>query len=98
MRERLRHLPGVIELPHVSVQVMPFVAGAYSAQNCPFRLLSFPDPEIPQWRVSSTRVVRCMWRTLRKSRSFILVFDSLKQQVLGPSESAELSQEIAEAG
>jgi hypothetical protein len=26
---------------------MPFVAGAYPAQNCPFRLPSFPDPEDP---------------------------------------------------
>ncbi|HWR48652.1 MAG TPA: helix-turn-helix transcriptional regulator, partial [Pseudonocardiaceae bacterium] len=45
MREQLRHLLDMTELSHVSVQVMPFAAGAYPAQNCPFRLLSFPDPE-----------------------------------------------------
>ena len=37
----------MIELPHVSVQVIPFAAGAYPAQDCPFSLLSFPDPEDP---------------------------------------------------
>jgi hypothetical protein len=98
MREQLRHLLDMIELPHVSVQVMPFVAGAYPAQNCPFRLLSFPDPEDP--------AVACVEYTgglvyvedVQEVEGFILNFDDLTKRALGPAESAELIREIAEAG
>jgi transcriptional regulator with XRE-family HTH domain len=98
MREQLRHLLDMSELPHVSIQVVPLAAGAYPAQNCPFRLLSFPDPEDP-----AVACVEYLGATLYVEETgevegFILVFDGLKQQALCPAESAELIREIVEAG
>jgi hypothetical protein len=98
MREQLRHLLDMSELPHVSIQVVPLAAGAYPAQNCPFRLLSFPDPEDP-----AVACVEYLGGTLYVEETgevegFILVFDGLKQQALCPAESAELIREIVEAG
>jgi hypothetical protein len=98
MREQMRHLLDVIELPHVSVQVMPFAAGAYPAQNCPFRLLSFPDPEDPAVACVEYPGGAVYVEDTDDVERFILAFDGLKQQTLSPSESAELIREIAEAG
>lgn len=90
MREQLRHLLDVTELPHVSVQVMPFAAGAYPSQNCPFRMLSFPDPEDPAVVCVEYPGGHVYVEDAKDVEGFILVFDGLKQQALGPSESAEL--------
>jgi transcriptional regulator with XRE-family HTH domain len=98
MREQLRHLLDVIELPHVSVQVMPFAAGAYPAQNCPFRLLSFPDPEDPAVACVEYPGGAVYVEDTEDVERFILVFDGLKQQTLGSRESAELIREVAETG
>jgi transcriptional regulator with XRE-family HTH domain len=98
MRQQLRHLLAINERPNVSVQVMPFAAGAYPAQNCPFRLLSFPDPEDPA-------VVRVEYpggavymEEAQDVEVFILTFEELRQRALGPSESRELIRELAGAG
>jgi Domain of unknown function (DUF5753)/Helix-turn-helix domain len=98
MREQLRHLLDMIQLPHVSVQVMPFAAGAYPAQNCPFRLLSFPDPEDHDVACVEYLSGTVYVEDAEDVEGFILVFDGLKRQALGPSESAELIREIAEDG
>ncbi|MGB6161442.1 MAG: helix-turn-helix transcriptional regulator [Pseudonocardiaceae bacterium] len=98
MREQLRHLLDMIELPHVSVQVMPFAAGAYPAQDCPFRLLSFPDPEDPDVACVDYLGGTVYVEDTEDVEGFILVFDGLKQQTLGSRESAELIREIAGAG
>jgi transcriptional regulator with XRE-family HTH domain len=98
MREQLRHLLDVIELPHVSAQVVPFSAGAYPAQNCPFSLLSFPDPE--DHDVASVEYLGGVVyvEDADDVDRFILVFEGLKQQALGLNESAELIRELAEGG
>ncbi|WP_461037358.1 helix-turn-helix domain-containing protein [Streptomyces mayteni] len=42
--EQLRHLAEVAQLPHVTVQVLPFTAGALMGGILPFTLYSFPAP------------------------------------------------------
>ncbi len=98
MRDQLRHLLAVIELPHVSVQVVPFVAGAYPAQDCPFRLLSFPDPEDHDVVCVDYLGGTVYVEDADDVEGFILVFDGLTQQAMGLSESAELIRELAEGG
>lgn len=98
MREQLQHLLDMIELPHVSVQVMPYAAGAYPAQNCPFRLLSFPDPEDPAVACVEYPGGAVYVENAEDVEWFILNFDGLTQRALGPAESAGLIRQIAEAG
>lgn len=47
MREQLRHLLTVGDLPHVTVQVMPFAAGGHPAAGGPVTLLRLPEREVP---------------------------------------------------
>ncbi|MGH3901086.1 MAG: helix-turn-helix domain-containing protein [Pseudonocardiaceae bacterium] len=98
MREQLQHLLTMIELPNVSIQIMPFAAGAYPAQNCPFRLLSFPDPEDPAVACIEYPGGAVYVEDAQDVEAFILHFDGLTQRALGPAESAGLIQEIVEAG
>ncbi len=47
MRAQLRHLLEVIELPNVTLQIVPFRAGAHAAAGGPFTILRFPGPDVP---------------------------------------------------
>lgn len=47
MRAQLRHLLTVSELPHVTLQVMPFHFGGHAAAGCPITLLRLPEREVP---------------------------------------------------
>ncbi len=47
MRAQLRHLCAMSELPHVTVQIMPFSAGGHAAAGGPVTLLRLPESELP---------------------------------------------------
>jgi transcriptional regulator with XRE-family HTH domain len=42
MREQLTHVLGLMDRPHVTVQVLPFSAGAHAGARGPFTVLGFP--------------------------------------------------------
>ncbi|HEX5568893.1 MAG TPA: helix-turn-helix transcriptional regulator [Streptomyces sp.] len=46
MDAQLRHLAELSELPHVTVQVMPFGSGGHPAESGAFTLLRFPESEL----------------------------------------------------
>ncbi|MGH3925410.1 MAG: DUF5753 domain-containing protein, partial [Pseudonocardiaceae bacterium] len=98
MREQLLHLLDMTELPHVSVQVVPFATGAYPAQNCPFRLLSFPDPEDHDVACIDYLAGVVYVEDAEDVDGFILAFDGLTQQALDQGESAELIRELVQDG
>lgn len=43
MREQLRHLARVAQLPHVQLQLLPFSTGGYAGLTGPFVIFSFPS-------------------------------------------------------
>jgi transcriptional regulator with XRE-family HTH domain len=47
MRGQLRHLIELAELPHVTLQVMPFNRGGHSAAGGSFSILRFAQPDLP---------------------------------------------------
>jgi hypothetical protein len=47
MRGQLRHLIELCELPHVTMQVLPFSAGGHSAAGGPISILRLPEPDLP---------------------------------------------------
>lgn len=46
MRAQIRHLIELAELPHVTVQVLPFSIGGHAATNGPITYLRFPEAEL----------------------------------------------------
>jgi hypothetical protein len=47
MRKQLKHLIEIIELPNVTVQIMPFAAGGHAAAGGAFTILRFGEPVLP---------------------------------------------------
>jgi transcriptional regulator with XRE-family HTH domain len=47
MRGQLRHLIGLAELPHISIQVMPLANGGHAAAGGPITFLRFPEGDLP---------------------------------------------------
>lgn len=47
MREQIRHLLEIVELPRVTLQVLPFAAGAHPAMEGSFAVLEFDPPMQP---------------------------------------------------
>ncbi|MFD8234610.1 helix-turn-helix domain-containing protein [Streptomyces sp. NPDC059696] len=47
MREQLRHLIECCALPHVTVQVLPFAAGAHAGEGGPVTILRLPGGQLP---------------------------------------------------
>lgn len=47
MRAQLEYLIQVIELPNVTLQVMPFNSGGHAAAGGPFTILRFSEPDLP---------------------------------------------------
>jgi hypothetical protein len=47
MRGQIEHLLQVSDLPNVTLQIVPFGAGAHAAAGGPFTILRFPEPDLP---------------------------------------------------
>ncbi|MEE4494918.1 helix-turn-helix domain-containing protein [Streptomyces sp. BE230] len=47
MREQLERLLDISELPHVSLDIVPFTAGAHFGACAPFTYFRFEEPELP---------------------------------------------------
>ena len=54
MRRQLQHLLEMTELPHVTLQVVPFKRGGHAAAGGPFSILRFADRTCPTWSTSSS--------------------------------------------
>jgi hypothetical protein len=47
MQAQVKALIEALELPHVRLQIVPFRAGAHAAAGCPFAILRFAEPGLP---------------------------------------------------
>jgi transcriptional regulator with XRE-family HTH domain len=47
MKEQVEHLLELMELPNVTLQVMPFRFGGHAGEGGAFTILRFPEPELP---------------------------------------------------
>lgn len=47
MHEQLEHLIEMIELPNITLQIVPFGSGGHATEGCPFTLLRFREPDLP---------------------------------------------------
>jgi len=47
MRTQLEHLLEIMDLPNVTLQIVPFDVGLHAAAGGPFTILRFPEPDLP---------------------------------------------------
>ncbi|MFF1624644.1 helix-turn-helix domain-containing protein [Streptomyces sp. NPDC058272] len=95
MNEQLRHLLTVSQLPHVTVQVLPFSTGAHAAAVGSFAVLGGPTPELDVVYVDIIGGGLFMEKP-RELERYRLAFQYLSAQSLDLESSARLIHRISE--
>jgi transcriptional regulator with XRE-family HTH domain len=92
MREQLAHLRRLSAMPHVTIQVVPFSAGAHAATGFPFTVLTRPNGNLVYLEnVTDALFVDDAGRVA----SYELVFRTLLTSALSPQQSADLVDTLA---
>ncbi|MFF8843145.1 helix-turn-helix domain-containing protein [Streptomyces sp. NPDC015127] len=93
MREQLERILDAVELPAVTLQVLPFDAGPYPATGS-FTLMGFPDPEDPDivYRDGITDAIYL--EGADDVREYTRAFDNLRAAAASPHRSAQLIKSL----
>ncbi|MCT2589620.1 DUF5753 domain-containing protein [Streptomyces sp. N2-109] len=98
MRDQLEHLIAVSELPHITLQVLPFAAGGHSAAGGPVALLRMPQQGLPD-RVYLEQLLDGHYpEDPEDIRYYRQVIDRLVTTAEPPARTGELLRGICEQG
>ncbi|MFI0356296.1 helix-turn-helix domain-containing protein [Actinomadura sp. 9N407] len=88
MHAQLRHLQELAELPNVSLQILPFIAGVHPAIDGPFTLLTFDGyPDV----LYAEHVAGCVYMEKPdQTRRGKVIFDHLRASALNAKDSVSL--------
>jgi transcriptional regulator with XRE-family HTH domain len=88
-REQLQHLIDVIQLPNVTVQIIPFTSGPLpTGSNGPFVILQFPQVERVAYQ--ETPGIATYLETADETSQYLRVMRRLAERALEPAASAEM--------
>jgi len=94
MREQLDRLAEAAELPHVTLQIVPFTAGVPLFLNS-FLLLGFPDPEDTDVVYIENTQGQVVIEDQPRIAQYQAAFERLRQSSLGAAESLALIKKVA---
>jgi hypothetical protein len=87
MRDQLAHIDQLAARPNVTVQVLPFTAGAHLAMLGSFTVMQFPDPADRDVVYLEAETGALYLEKPEDVRRYSLMIDYLRAQALGPAES-----------
>jgi transcriptional regulator with XRE-family HTH domain len=93
MIPQLKHLAELTDLPHLTLQVMPFSAGAYASVDSSFILLDYPGTD-PTIAYVANLTGALLMDSQGQVEAFTAAFDSLRATALSPADSLALIQHI----
>jgi hypothetical protein len=96
MRAQLKHIVRVAELPNVTVQILPYTAGAHPALGSTFSILELTDPA-PTVIYSEGLVGQFYLQGPQDIDRYEHVFDYIRTISLNPSDSIDLLVELIAA-
>jgi transcriptional regulator with XRE-family HTH domain len=95
MRAQFRHLIEVAELPHVTLQVVPFTSGAHAGECGSFTVLRFEEQDLPDV-VYLEQLTGAMYLDQRSDvEHYLEVVDELSSEALTPSWSTRFIEQVA---
>ncbi|MET8157908.1 helix-turn-helix transcriptional regulator [Sphaerisporangium sp. NPDC005289] len=94
IRDQMRRLLDVADVPTIAVQVLPFGAGAHAATCGAFELLEFPERADPDVAFLENLTGSLYVEDERDVYRYTLAFDHLRAKALDLGESCELIAEI----
>ena len=96
MAAQLAHIDQMAAQPNVTVQVLPFTAGAHPAMLGSFTLMQFPDPADKDVVYLEAETGALYLEKPQDVRRYSLMIDYLRAQALGPAESRALIAQLAQ--
>lgn len=98
MRAQLVKLREMAQLPHVTIQVIPYGAGAHPGMTGSFVVLEFPDPADRSLVYLDSMAGDLFLEDDLEIRRYMLMFEHLRAAALRPDEAANLLAAAAEGG
>jgi transcriptional regulator with XRE-family HTH domain len=95
MAAQLAHIGQLAGRPNVTVQVLPFTAGAHPAMLGSFTVMQFPDPADRDVVYLEAETGALYLEKPEDVRRYSLMIDYLRAQALGPAESRALIAQLA---
>jgi transcriptional regulator with XRE-family HTH domain len=95
MAAQVAHIGQLAARPNVTIQVLPFTAGAHPAMLGSFTLMQFPDPADRDVVYLEAETGALYLEKPEDVRRYSLMIDYLRAQALGPAESAALIAQLA---
>jgi transcriptional regulator with XRE-family HTH domain len=96
MRDQLARIAQMAGRPNVTVQVLPFTAGAHPAMLGSFTVMRFPDPADKDVVYLEAETSALYLEKPEDVSRYSLMIDYLRAQALGPAESCALIAKMAE--
>ncbi|HEV2778586.1 MAG TPA: helix-turn-helix transcriptional regulator [Actinophytocola sp.] len=96
MRGQLRRLIEVGSLPHVTLQVVPFGAGAHAGMEGPFMILGFPEPADPDVVYVENTISGSYLEEPSDVYRYTLMFDHLRAAAMKPADTLLMVGEVAD--
>ena len=99
MKHQLKHILGLVARPTVTVQIVPFSAGAHPGMNGPFVILEFPDAEDDDVLYLEKGSGSLISRDVREDIvGYREAFERLRAISLSPEDSVALLGRLANGG
>lgn len=95
MRAQLEHIAEMAGLAQVTVQVLPFRAGAHPAMDGSFIVLGFPEPADPDVVYLESQAGSLYLERPPESERYAAIFNHLIAKALDPDESRTLITRVA---
>ena len=95
MRAQLEHIAKMANLAHISVQVLPFAAGAHPAMDGSFSILGFPEASDPDVVYLESQTSSLYLEETPEIERYTLMFSHLIAKALDPDESRKLIAQVA---
>jgi hypothetical protein len=96
MRAQLERLVAAADLPNVTLQVLPFEAGAHAGMDGTFAILGFPEPGDPDVVFAENATGGLFLEKSDELRKYVFIFDHIRAAALRPEESVAMLAKLAE--
>jgi transcriptional regulator with XRE-family HTH domain len=96
MREQLLRLAEMADLPNVTLQILPFAAGAHAGMDGTFSILDFPDAEDPDVVFVENATGGLFLEKADELRKYNVIFESIQASALSREESRNMIGTLAE--
>jgi hypothetical protein len=96
MRDQLARLVEAAQLPNVTLQILPFAAGAHAGMDGAFAILDFPDVEDPDVVYAENATGGLFLEKSDELLKYRSIFDSIQATALTPEESTEMIAMLVE--